>query len=287
MLFDEYIGKVDRIEARTGSDEELARELMARMGEDAFWRRQQRLAMAVAAWDEGGVSAEDFPMDDLPPVELPDAPEEWPEEPVEEPPEEADAGVEPEPVVAPTPQPPPRPKDLSMLSCAGLDEERSAIRAARLNREITDTEYQDRLAELRVHRAHKQCDGVKQVEQPFDPAELTSDKCRKIIRKAKRDHSSVRNQARKRTISRQQAQARVKQILDRRDLRYCQKQRKRRAGLVCLGIGGAFAVGAIVLIAVGGGLSDLGIAGMFMATPAAVLLIVGLVMLAGSSRIKV
>jgi len=301
VLFDEYIGKVERVDARTGTVEEQKRRMIARMGEDAFWQRQQRLAMYVAAWDEGGVTAEDFPMDDLPPIELPEPPEEPPEEPAVA----ADAGVEPEPSVedagvgpepapvaqpqpAPQPQPPLRPSDPSALSCAGLDEERTAVRAARLRNEIADTEYKDRLAELRVHRVRKQCDGVKEVESPLNTSELTSDKCSKVIKRAKRDLNSLRSQQRSRSITRGEVRERSQVIRSRSDLRYCQKQKKRRAGLVSLGIGGAAGVAAVVMIAVGAGFeSGLGIAGMFVATPAVVLLILGLVMLGGAARMRV
>jgi hypothetical protein len=78
-MFEEYSSKTRRLAARGGSIEEMQRQMIARMGEEAFWERQQRLAMYAAAWQEeratGGVAD---PEEELP---LPDLPE--PSEPVE------------------------------------------------------------------------------------------------------------------------------------------------------------------------------------------------------------
>ena len=98
----------------------------------------------------------------------------------------------------------------------------------------------------------------------------------------------LRSQQRSKAISRREAHERSKVIRSRRDLRFCQKQKKRRAGLACLGIGAGLGVAAGLMIGFGAGFdTGVGIAGMFVATPAAVLLIVGLVMLAGASRMRV
>jgi hypothetical protein len=65
MLFDEYIGKVQKVAAQAGSAEEIERHTIARMGKEAFFERQERLALYSAAWAEAGVTGEDVPMDDL------------------------------------------------------------------------------------------------------------------------------------------------------------------------------------------------------------------------------
>lgn len=46
LVMDDLVGKVRRVTARNGQEEELKRHLATRIGEEAFWRNQTRLAMA-------------------------------------------------------------------------------------------------------------------------------------------------------------------------------------------------------------------------------------------------
>jgi hypothetical protein len=50
LVVDPLAGKVRRIEAHPRSDAEQARRLAARVGEEAFWEHQQRLALLNQAW---------------------------------------------------------------------------------------------------------------------------------------------------------------------------------------------------------------------------------------------
>jgi len=67
-VFDDYIGKLDRHALRAGSEAEMERRMMAMVGEQAFWERQQRLAMMVARWEEEGLPT-DVPIPNAPPTE--------------------------------------------------------------------------------------------------------------------------------------------------------------------------------------------------------------------------
>ncbi len=46
LVLDDVVGKVQRVAVRNGQDEELKRHLATRIGEEAFWQNQTRLAMA-------------------------------------------------------------------------------------------------------------------------------------------------------------------------------------------------------------------------------------------------
>jgi len=281
LVFDEYIGKVERIEARTGTLEEVERELMARVGKQAFFERQQRLALYAAAWAEGGVTAEDFPIEDLPPVELPDEPEEPPEEDAGVPEEAEPAG---EPAPAPAPQPPPAPVQPAQptVSCGDLADQLKVQRAARLNKQISEEEFQNRVREIKARQAEMRCNGEP---GPYErPADLPAGNCDAIKRRVRQDLNSARQAYRRRELSRAELNLRHKEITTRPEYLRCEKEKKQRAGFACLGIGGTLAIVSIILIAA----IDVGEpawwTGVIMATPAAVLLIVGLVMLAIASR---
>jgi hypothetical protein len=51
LVFGEYIGKVRKVEARSGSIAEVERQMAARMTKDEFFARQQRLASLAARWE--------------------------------------------------------------------------------------------------------------------------------------------------------------------------------------------------------------------------------------------
>jgi len=118
-VFDDYIGKVDKRSAQAGSVAETQRRMAATMGEQAFWARQQRLAMLAARWQEEGATAGGHATGALPAETLADA---------GVPVDEADAGpVETVPPDAGTGEPP-------------VDELAKAIEAEReaLRRELAD-----------------------------------------------------------------------------------------------------------------------------------------------------
>jgi len=56
LVMDDVLGKVQRVAARNGQDEELKRHLATHIGEETFWRNQTRLAMAGGA---GEAAADD------------------------------------------------------------------------------------------------------------------------------------------------------------------------------------------------------------------------------------
>jgi hypothetical protein len=51
MFMDEYVGKVRRVAARSGTIEEVERRLAVQMGETAFWQMRERNLAAVARWN--------------------------------------------------------------------------------------------------------------------------------------------------------------------------------------------------------------------------------------------
>jgi hypothetical protein len=55
MLIDEYVGKVRRVAARHGSNEEIERRLAAQMGDTAFWAMRERTMAATARWNVADV----------------------------------------------------------------------------------------------------------------------------------------------------------------------------------------------------------------------------------------
>jgi hypothetical protein len=253
MLFDEYIGKVERIEARTGSLEEIEREMIARIGEQAFWERQQRLATYAAAWTEQGAVADNLQLERpplttptgptdthaLPPVQLP---------PTESEPSDVDAGVEP---VGAGPVAGPGSSQVSNL-VDSLDSTAPPV-------------------------------PVDPAVSPQQPSiDWWSLDCDEVDARIKQELGILRNKRDAGLISPEDADRQAKAILWNRRRQSCAKQSKRTGAYVCLGIGAAFAVTSIVLFAV---LADpfFGwIPGAIAATPAVVLLIVGLVLLAYS-----
>jgi hypothetical protein len=71
--FAEHVGKTRRLAARAGSVEEIQRRMIAQLGEQAFWERQQRLARYAAAWQEQGATSDGGGVEDLPADQLADA----------------------------------------------------------------------------------------------------------------------------------------------------------------------------------------------------------------------
>jgi hypothetical protein len=51
MLIDEYVGKVQKVAARSGAFAEVERRVAAQMGETAFWEMRERNIAAVARWN--------------------------------------------------------------------------------------------------------------------------------------------------------------------------------------------------------------------------------------------
>ena len=69
LFISEYNTKVEKIAARSGSVEQTQRELVSRLGEQAFWAYRDRLTEASRRWDValGNGSASDFPPSFEPP----------------------------------------------------------------------------------------------------------------------------------------------------------------------------------------------------------------------------
>jgi hypothetical protein len=283
LLFDEYVGKVERVSARTGTLEEVEREMIAQMGEQAFWERQQRLAMYAAAWAEAGVVAEDVPGDELPPVDIQESGEADGEVdsgidaeisadggPAGE---SADAGamLEPEDAAKPTPV---WDFDLSDKTCAQLNHAVKAVFRRYRDGLYAEEEYRVRYIALNAERVRKKCEVA--VEPAASPVDLQTADCDEVSEWAEQELEDLREAQHRGYVSREEAAQRVKAIRNRPELRRCQKQKARWVGIVCLGIGGLFAAISIALFAANSG-SRLGwIPGAITATPAAVLLIIGL-----------
>jgi hypothetical protein len=271
-VFDDYIGKVEKMVARSGSPAEIERQMIARMGKDAFFERQQRLAMYAAAWQDEGVTADDFEFEDLPPVIIPD-------------PDEIDAGVlddtgPMEPPVPAAPAPPrqtpvptaPLPRVAPpMTACQQLTSQYEVVgRQLRANR-ITSSQYAVRTRKLRDRMRQEGC-------APPQKPNLTREECEPILDDAKRRIRNTRSAYRQRSISSKQAQDRINDATEPKEVRHCLKKKKRTAALICLGIGVGLAGLAIGLF-----FTDLAIVGAFIATPGAILLLIGLFMLAATA----
>jgi hypothetical protein len=59
VVIDEYVAKVDKVTGQIGSQAELERRLTAQIGQDAFWKYQQHLAMLTD--DPGGMGGGGMP----------------------------------------------------------------------------------------------------------------------------------------------------------------------------------------------------------------------------------
>jgi hypothetical protein len=148
LLIDEYVDKVEKTAAQAGSDAEIQRLMIARMGEQAFWEQQRRLAMYAAAWEDAGATAGLDDQDPLPPLDPP----------------EPDAGPAAEPGDAGAAPPPAKAEpaaewgvDLSDKTCAQLEH---AIEKARLlyrEGKYTKEQFGVRDAALRAELARKEC----------------------------------------------------------------------------------------------------------------------------------
>jgi hypothetical protein len=239
-VIDDFVGKVEKTRARSGSAEEVERQMIARVGKEAFFARQERLAMYSAAWAQEGVTAEDVPVEELPPVELP-PPEEFPE------PEEADAGVPQDagpiqqkaPPASMKPEQPSShdesasPEDWSKTSCQRLKDEMKALVAERHQGNISQVAYKLKYDDLRFQMVGAGCVDSKKPDY------------------GRRGKDELTPRQRK------------KKLL--------------RTGAICLGVGVLLSGLAIVLVVTG----DVGaiIAGAVLATPGAILLLIGLFML--------
>ncbi|MCP4600512.1 MAG: hypothetical protein GY847_08265 [Proteobacteria bacterium] len=71
-IFDEYIGHVDKLATQVGSDSEMQRQMIARMGKEEFFEKQQRLALLVQRWEDQGVVAQGAPSPRNPDADTPD-----------------------------------------------------------------------------------------------------------------------------------------------------------------------------------------------------------------------
>jgi hypothetical protein len=284
---DEYIGKVEKVAAQAGSVAEIERQLIARMGKEAFFQRQERLARYAALWAQEGVTAEDVPIDELSPVELP--------QPTDEDAgiAQRDAGVdEPEPITEAEPEREPEQEPSSAQSatdagpsaeaCERIEEELAALKIALMSKEISAKEHFTQTRELRAMRNDQRCAGKPTGTE--DLVRFTKEECEQILEAAHDEYNAVLDQRQAGAISYDQAEKRKEEILARKDLRFCKKEKKLKAGRVCLGIGGVTAGISIVLIAIGSSsgamLSPSLIIGAFLATPAVILLLIGLIMLA-------
>jgi hypothetical protein len=257
-VFDDYIGRVERLAARSGSVEKIERQMIARMGKDAFFERQRRLAMYAAAWEDEGVTADDFEFEDLPPVIIPD-------------PDEVDAGV----FATAAPQPA---VDPFLAHCKELESKWQVLVDDHSHKRISTVEYRVRSKRLKAQM------GGCQITRP-DPSpvpapqqlNLSRDECQRILEDMEREIRRANAEYRKRTITRLEAKQWAKKHRERSDVRHCVKKKKRNVGLGCLGIGAVLSVTALVMIFFAGG--EAAIAGAFIATPGAILLLIGLFML--------